>query len=73
MKFENLNKEKSIYLGLEILRMFFSFTILFLHCMNRRIYSHTFLNNLNEVVSVALTTFLLWHFIFPIILLFQKI
>lgn len=64
MKYENLNKEKSIFLGLEILRMFFSFTILFLHCMNRRIYSHTFLNNLNEVVSVALTTFFIMAFYF---------
>ena len=64
MKYENLNKTKRIYLGLEILRMFFSFTILFLHCMNRKIYSHTFLNNLNEVVSVALTTFFIMAFYF---------
>lgn len=64
MKYENLNKTKRIYLGLEILRMFFSFTILFLHCMNQRIYSRSFLNNLREVVSVALTTFFIMAFYF---------
>jgi len=64
MKYENLNKTKRIYLGLEILRMFFSFTILFLHCFNKRIYSRSFLNNLREVVSVGLTTFFIMAFYF---------
>ena len=58
------NKTKRIYLGLEILRMFFSFTILFFHCLNKRIYSLNFLNNLSEVVSVALTTFFIMAFYF---------
>ena len=64
MKYENLNKTKRIYLGLEILRMFFSFIILFLHCFNKRIYSLTFLNNLREVVSIGLTTFFIMAFYF---------
>ena len=64
MKYENLNKTKRIYLGLEILRMFFSFTILFFHCLNKRIYSRNFLNNLSEVVSVALNTFFIMAFYF---------
>ena len=44
--------------------MFFSFTILFLICMNRRIYSHTFLNNLNGVVLLDLTTLFIMIFYF---------
>ena len=64
MKYENLNKEKSIYLGLEILRMFFSFSILFFHCLNKRIFSCSFYNNLSEVVSVGLHFFFIISFYF---------
>jgi len=64
MKYGNLNKAKKIYLGLEILRMFFSFSILFFHCMNRRIFTPKFFNNLSEIVSVGLNFFFILTFYF---------
>jgi len=64
MKYESLNKIKKIYLGLEILRMFFSFSVLFFHCMNKRIFTLKFFNNLSEIVSVGLNLFFIFAFYF---------
>ena len=44
--------------------MFFSFSILFFHCLNKRIFSHAFYNNLSEVVSVGLHSFFIISFYF---------
>jgi len=64
MKYENLNKKKQLYLGIEILRMFFAFIILFFHCRNKTIYNQTFNKNLSELVDLGLTTFFIISFHF---------
>lgn len=61
---KKIYKRKKIYLGIEILRVFFSFNILLFHCINRKIYSQKLLNNLREIVKIALTTFFIISFYF---------
>jgi surface polysaccharide O-acyltransferase-like enzyme len=64
MKYENLKKAKKIFLGLEILRMIFAFSIVFFHCSSRILYSYKFYNNLSEFVAIGLTTFFIMAFYF---------
>ena len=64
MKYQNLNKAKKIFLGLEILRMIFAFSIVFFHCLSRGFYSDTFFINLSEFVTVGLNTFFIMAFYF---------
>ena len=65
MKYENsIIKKKKLYLGIEILRMFFAFIILFYHCRNKRIYSQFFNKYLCELVGLGLTTFFIISFYF---------
>ena len=64
MKYENSIKKKQFYLGIEILRMFFSFIILFFHCRNKTIYSKNFTEYLRELVGLGLTTFFIISFHF---------
>ena len=65
MKYENfINKSKKIFLGLEILRMIFAFSIVFFHCLSRRLYSYRFYNKLSEFVAIGLTTFFIMAFYF---------
>jgi peptidoglycan/LPS O-acetylase OafA/YrhL len=57
MKNENEIHIKQFYLGIEILRMFFAFIIVFFHCMNREIYNHIFIKFITDIVSLGLSTF----------------
>ena len=64
MKNENSIKTKKLNLGIEILRMFFAFIILFWHCTNRKIYSQNFIKYLSALVGLGLTTFFIISFHF---------
>ena len=65
MNTKKLNfKRKKKYLGIEILRAFFSFNILLFHCINRNIYSKKLINKLIDIVRIALTTFFIMSFYF---------
>jgi len=57
-------KKKKLLLGIEILRMFFAFMILFFHCRNRKIYSTFFISYLTQIVAVGLELFLIISFHF---------
>ena len=54
---------RKLYIGLELLRIFFSFNILVLHCINRKIYTKL-LNIVKEIVSLGLITFFIMSFYF---------
>ena len=64
MKYEIIINAKKLYLGIEILRMFFAFIILFFHCRNRKIYSPSFMTYLIEVVDVGIALFFIISFYF---------
>ena len=64
MNYESLNKTKTIYLGLQILRMFFSYSIVYYHGLNKRLCGYKFYNNVAKVVAVGLTTFFIMAFYF---------
>ena len=65
MKYENsIKKKKKLYLGIEILRMFFAFIILFFHCRKKTIYSEIFNKYLGELIGLGLTTFFIISFHF---------
>ena len=55
---------KQFYLGIEILRMFFAYIIVFFHCMNREIYNHIFIKFITNIVSFGLYTFFFLSFYF---------
>lgn len=64
MNYENEIQVKQFYLGIEILRMFFAFIILYFHCMNREIYNHIFIKFITNIVSFGLYTFFFLSFYF---------
>jgi fucose 4-O-acetylase-like acetyltransferase len=55
---------KKYYLGIEILRAFFSFFILLFHLMNKKIYSHIFKKIVHQIMGLALKSFFIISFYF---------
>jgi hypothetical protein len=64
MNYENEIQVKQFYLGIEILRIFFAFIILYFLCMNREIYNHIFIKFITNIVSFGLYTFFILSFYF---------
>ena len=64
MKYKSLIKAKTIFLGLQILRMFFSYSIVYYHGLSKRVCGYKYYNNVAEVVAVGLTTFFIMAFYF---------
>ena len=65
MIYKKINiKNKKIYLGIEILRIFFSFCILLFHCINKKIYKQRFISQLSNIIEIALITFFIISFYF---------
>ena len=65
MKNENaIIKTKTLYLGIEILRMLFAFIILFFHYRNKKFYSENFNKYLGVLVGLGLATFFIISFHF---------
>ena len=57
-------KQKKIYIGIEFLRIFFSFNILLLHCLNKFIYKKQLYKIINVIVSTGLKIFFIIAFYF---------
>lgn len=64
MKYESLNKKKKLYLGIQILRMFFSFHILVFHCINHLNYKSKIIKVILSNVNIDLATFFIISFYF---------
>ena len=60
----NKSHKKNIYIGIEFLRIFFSFNIVFLHCKNEHLYSSKFININRTIVSIGLRVFFILAFYF---------
>jgi hypothetical protein len=56
--------KKKISIGIELLRIFFSFNIFFFHCKNKYIYKKQLYNINREFVSIGLITFFILAFYF---------
>ena len=56
--------KKKIYIGIEFLRIFFSFNILLFHCINRSIYNKQLYNTNAKIVSIGLKIFFIIAFYF---------
>jgi hypothetical protein len=65
-------KKKNIYIGLEFLRIFFSFDILLFHCINRHIYNTKLFNLIRIIVPLGLQSFFILSFYFSHNLLSSK-
>ena len=57
-------KQKKIYIGIEFLRIFFSFNILLYHCLNRSIYKKKLYIINKSIVAKGLNTFFIIAFYF---------
>lgn len=60
----NKSHKKKLYIGIELLRIFFSFNIVLFHCMNKQIYSNKFININRCIVSIGLKVFFILAFYF---------
>jgi fucose 4-O-acetylase-like acetyltransferase len=65
-------QKKKYYIGLEILRIFFSFNILLFHCLNKNIYSKRILNIIKDIAYLGNKTFFIIAFYFSHDLLSSK-